>query len=72
MSTAFLVSLFKMLVDGALFWTVVCPILATLTGLQGATNSPTNFIADSQSRHTIFPLSINSLISTAPKPLLSI
>jgi len=40
MSTAFLFSLFKMLADGTLFWTVVCPILATLTGLQGATTSP--------------------------------
>jgi hypothetical protein len=35
-AAAFLYSFVQMMATGSLFWTIVCPILATLTGLQGA------------------------------------
>jgi hypothetical protein len=52
-----------MLATGTLFWTVACPILATLTGLQGASlNLCSHF---SQSCHPHPP----NIQSTSSKPL---
>ena len=60
---AFSFSFFKMLATGTLLWTVACPILATLTGLQGASlNLCSHF---SQSCHPHPP----NIQSTSSKPL---